>query len=61
MAVYSNFQDLPVWQEAKDLAVQIYKITKEGKLKRDYGLSDQIRRAVLSISSNIAEGFDRSS
>jgi len=61
MAVYSNFEDLPVWKEAKDLAVQIYKITKEGKLKRDYGLSDQIRKAAISISSNIAEGFDRSS
>ncbi len=60
MAVYKNFEDLPIWKEAKDLAVQIYKITKEDKLKRDFGLSEQIRRAALSISSNIAEGFDRS-
>jgi len=61
MAVYNNFEDLPVWKEAKDLAVQIYKITKEEKFKRDYGLSEQIRRAAVSVSSNIAEGFERSS
>lgn len=61
MAVYRNFEDLPIWKEAKDLAVRIYKITKEDKLKRNFGLSEQIRKAALSISSNIAEGFDRSS
>ncbi len=61
MAAYKNFEDLPIWKEAKDLTVQIYIITKEEKLKRDYGLSEQIRRAAISISSNIAEGFDRSS
>lgn len=61
MAVYSSFEDLPVWKEAKDLAVQIYKITREEKFKRDYGLSEQIRRAAVSVSSNIAEGFERSS
>jgi four helix bundle protein len=61
MAVYNNFEDLPVWKEAIILAVQIYKITKEEKFKRDYGLSEQIRRAAVSVSSNIAEGFERSS
>jgi four helix bundle protein len=61
VAVYKNFEDLPIWKEAKDLAVIIYKITKEDKIKRDFGLSEQIRRAALSVSSNIAEGFDRSS
>jgi four helix bundle protein len=61
MAVYKNFEDLPIWKEAKDLTVRIYKITKEDELKRDFGLSEQIRRAVLSVSSYIAEGFDRSS
>jgi len=61
MAVYRNFEELPIWEEAKELAVQIYKMTQEGRLKRDYGLSDQIRRTAISISSNIAEGFDRSS
>jgi len=61
MAVYNNFEDLPVWKEAIALATQIYKITKEEKFKRDYGLSEQIRRAAVSVSSNIAEGFERSS
>jgi four helix bundle protein len=61
MAVYNNFEDLPVWKEAIILAVQIYKITKEEKFKRDYGLSEQIRRAAVSVSSNIAEGFEKSS
>ena len=61
MAVYNNFEDLPVWKEAIVLAVQVYKITKEEKFKRDYGLSEQIRRAAVSVSSNIAEGFERSS
>lgn len=61
MAVYSSFEDLPVWKQAKDLAVLIYKITGEYKLKKDRGLVEQIRKAVLSISNSIAEGFDRSS
>lgn len=61
MAVYNNFEDLPVWRGARDLAVEIYKITKEEKFRRDFGLRDQIRRATVSISSNIAEGFERSS
>ncbi len=61
MAVYRNFEDLPIRKEAKDLAVRIYKITKDDKLKRDFGLSEQIRRTALSKSGNIAEGFDRSS
>ena len=61
MAVYNNFEDLPVWKEAIVLAVKVYKITKEEKFKRDYGLSEQIRRAAVSVSSNIAEGFERSS
>jgi four helix bundle protein len=61
MAVYSSFEELPVWKQAKDLAVLIYKITGEYKLKKDRGLVEQIRKAVFSISNNIAEGFDRSS
>ena len=51
-----RFQDLRVWQRAKDLAVYIYKISAHGKFAKDYGLRDQIRRAAVSISSNIAEG-----
>ena len=51
-----NFQELTVWQKAKELAVHIYKLTNQGKLANDYSLKDQIRRAAISIPSNIAEG-----
>jgi len=51
-----NFQELKVWHNAKDLAVFIYKITEQGLISKDYGLRDQIRRAAVSIPSNIAEG-----
>ena len=51
-----KFMELKVWQRAKDLAVYIYKITREGEIARDFGLRDQIRKAAVSIPSNIAEG-----
>lgn len=51
-----NFRELRVWQRAKDLAVYIYKISNKGAFSKDYGLKDQIRRASVSIPSNIAEG-----
>ena len=51
-----KFRELILWQRAKDLAVYIYKITAVGKFSKDYGLRDQIRRAAVSIPSNIAEG-----
>jgi len=51
-----GFEQLQVWQKAKDLAVLIYKITSEGKIAKDFGLRDQMRRSAISIASNIAEG-----
>jgi len=48
-----------VWQSAKALAVMIYRLTANGPLARDFGLRDQIRRAAVSIPSNIAEGDER--
>ena len=51
-----NFQKLKVWQRAKDLAVYVYKITDKGLFVKDYSFKDQIRRASVSIPSNIAEG-----
>jgi len=51
-----NFQELKVWQRSKDLAVFLYKITEQGAFDKDWGLRDQIRRAVVSMPSNIAEG-----
>lgn len=54
-----GFRDLIVWQKGKDLAVDIYKITNERNFAKDFCLRDQIRRSVISISSNIAEGDER--
>jgi four helix bundle protein len=55
---FKSFEDIVGWQRAQDLAVLIY---KEFGTCKDYGFKDQICRAVVSISNNIAEGFDRSS
>ena len=55
----SGFRALRVWQVSKELAVQIYRVTDTGPLARDFGLRDQIRRAAVSIPSNIAEGDER--
>ena len=51
-----DFRKLNVWQRAKDLAVNIYRLTNQGSIANDYGLRDQIRRAAISVPSNIAEG-----
>ena len=54
-----TFQDLIAWQKARKLTARIYRITTEGRFARDFGLKDQIRRAAVSVMSNIAEGFER--
>ncbi|MBC1239747.1 four helix bundle protein [Nostoc sp. 2RC] len=54
-----TFEDLKVWQKGIDLVKQIYLRTKEGELSKDFGLRDQLRRATVSIPTNIAEGFER--
>src|SRR3989338_6747687 len=54
-----TFKDLIVWQKSKDLAVEIYKLTGEFPKSELYGLTSQMRRAVISISSNIAESYHR--
>ena len=54
-----KFTDLIVWQEAHKLVVNIYKMTKVFPREEVYSLTDQIRRAVTSVTSNIAEGFGR--
>ena len=55
----NGFKDLVVWQKAKDLAVRMYKISREGRLRKDLWLSDQLRRSAVSIASNLAEGDER--
>lgn len=52
----SHFEELKVWQKAVDLTVKIYEITKKDLFRKDFGLRDQIRRASVSIPSNISEG-----
>lgn len=56
-----NFEDLQAWQKARELAGEIYGMTRKDSLSRDFGLSDQIRRAAGSVMHNIAEGFDSGS
>lgn len=56
-----RFEDLIAWQKARKLTGRIYKITGEGDFARDFNLKDQIRRAAVSIMSNVAEGFERNS
>lgn len=56
-----RFEDLIAWQKARQLTVDIYRVTALGEFSRDFGLRDQIRRASVSVMSNIAEGFDRGS
>ncbi len=56
-----RFEDLRVWQLARLVTAEIYKVTNQDAFKRDYGLKDQIRRASVSIVSNIAEGNERKS
>ena len=54
-----SFSDLDAWQEAHRLVIMIYRITKYFPQEEIFGLTNQMRRAVISISSNIAEGFSR--
>ena len=58
MSQIKQFEDLEIWKKAIKLAVDIYKISNVGLLKSDFGMKDQIRRAAISISNNIAEGFE---
>ena len=54
-----SYRELLVWQKAKALAVQVYKATEQFPKAETYGLTSQIRRAVVSVASNIAEGQGR--
>ena len=56
---YARFEDLPVWQAASDLALRIYALGEKAPLRRHRSMRDQIERAALSVSNNIAEGFER--
>jgi four helix bundle protein len=58
---YRRFEDLPVWNDAAELAVQMYEFTAADQFRRHAGLRDQLERAAQSVSNNIAEGFERGS
>ena len=58
---YERFEDLPVWQAAMELAREIYRLTRDRFFTQPGDLRDQLRRAALSVSNNIAEGFERGS
>ncbi len=57
----NRFEELDVWQRATELAVMIYEISNKGKLSKDFSARDHFRKTVLSISNNIAEGFEYNS
>ena len=57
--VYKRFEELPVWQASIELALATYALTAQPAFRRQRSLRDQFERAVLSVSNNIAEGFER--
>lgn len=59
MAKISCFEDIEAWKVARVLANQVYDLSDKGPFARDFGLRDQMRRAGVSILSNVAEGFER--
>ena len=55
---YSRFEDLPIWQEARKLAEDVYTVSRDGDFSKDFRLKNQIRDSSVSVMSNIAEGFE---
>ncbi|HLZ93103.1 MAG TPA: four helix bundle protein [Candidatus Acidoferrum sp.] len=58
MGTITRFEEIEAWQTARKLTQTVYKISAQGAFARDYGLREQMRRAAVSILSNIAEGFE---
>ena len=61
MAKVQKFEELKIWQVAREVAKRVYELTRCGEFAKDFGLKDQIQRAAVSIGSNTAEGFERDS
>lgn len=59
MARIERFEDIEGWKKGRELRKAVYKASKQGEFARDFSLKDQIRRAAQSVTSNIAEGFER--
>lgn len=58
MATIKNFEDLEIWRKSIEMADELYDLCMKDPLKRDFSFQDQLKRAALSISNNIAEGFE---
>lgn len=54
-----KFEELPIWKLSLKITKEIYDLTSQPKFSKDFGLRDQIRRAIISVSSNIVEGFEK--
>jgi four helix bundle protein len=54
-----TFESLRIWHDARRLTIKIYEVTRSSAFAQDFALRDQIRRAMLSVMSNIAEGYER--
>lgn len=59
MARIERFEDLEAWQRAREFTKAVYRLTGNGRFRKDYSLRDQMRRASVSVMSNVAEGFER--
>jgi four helix bundle protein len=59
VSTFQSFEEIEAWQKARQLTRRIYEVSELGNFSRDFGLRDQMRRASVSIISNIAEGFER--
>ena len=59
MSTFKTYKDIEAWQKARELTNQIYLLTSRGEFHKDYALIDQLRRACISVMSNIAEEFER--
>ena len=60
MATFKKFEEIEAWKKSRELTRRIYALSRVGTFAKDFALRDQIRRASVSIMSNIAEGYDRS-
>ncbi|HWC66408.1 MAG TPA: four helix bundle protein [Thermoanaerobaculia bacterium] len=59
MPTIERFEEVKAWKKGRELASSIYRVTASGMVAKDFELRDQLRRAALSVVSNIAEGFER--
>ncbi|MCX6142899.1 MAG: four helix bundle protein [Ignavibacteriales bacterium] len=59
LPTFTDLEEIDVWQKARSLVSEVYRVSQQGKFGRDFPLRDQIRRAVVSVMANIAKGHGR--